>query len=128
MTGALGGMGGQSAFGTKAGDMFTRVTMVTAGIWIFLCMLSIWMLGSQDEWATSGSGRSGNAPAGAVALPEGDSPASSALPATGGEGGADASAGTAEPAAGGADAASPSAPQEAASEAAPAQDAATPAP
>ena len=30
LAGALGGMGGQSAFGTKAGDTFTRVTMVTA--------------------------------------------------------------------------------------------------
>ena len=25
LTGALGGMGGQSAFGTKAGDLFTRI-------------------------------------------------------------------------------------------------------
>ncbi len=50
LTGALGGMGGQSAFGAKAGDVFTRVTMVTAGIWIALCMGAIWMLNSQDEW------------------------------------------------------------------------------
>ncbi len=50
LTGALGGMGGQSAFGAKAGDVFTRVTMVTAGIWIALCMGSIWMLNAQDEW------------------------------------------------------------------------------
>ena len=54
LTGALGGMGGQSAFGTKAGDMFTRVTMVTAGVWILLCMASIWLLGTQDEWGGSG--------------------------------------------------------------------------
>jgi len=57
LTGALGGMGGQSAFGTKAGDMFTRVTMVTAGVWILLCMGAIWLLGSQDEWG--GTGKSG---------------------------------------------------------------------
>ena len=30
LAGAFGGMGGSSAFGTKAGDIFTRVTMVTA--------------------------------------------------------------------------------------------------
>ena len=34
LAGAFGGMGGSSAFGTKAGDIFTRVTMVTALIWI----------------------------------------------------------------------------------------------
>jgi preprotein translocase subunit SecG len=54
LTGALGGMGGQSAFGAKAGDVFTRVTMVTAGVWIVLCMGAIWVLGSQDEWKSSG--------------------------------------------------------------------------
>ncbi len=41
ITGALGGAGGQSAFGSKAGDIFTRVTVVAFGIWIFLCMLLI---------------------------------------------------------------------------------------
>jgi protein translocase SecG subunit len=50
LTGALGGMGGQSAFGAKAGDVFTRVTMATAGTWIALCMGSIWLLNAQDEW------------------------------------------------------------------------------
>lgn len=59
LTGALGGMGGQSAFGTKAGDVFTRITMVTAGIWILLCMGAIWKLGSHDEWADT-SGGAGN--------------------------------------------------------------------
>ena len=27
LAGALGGMGGQSAFGTKAGDLFTKITI-----------------------------------------------------------------------------------------------------
>ena len=34
LSGALGGMGGQSAFGTKAGDLFTRITMFLATFWI----------------------------------------------------------------------------------------------
>ena len=34
LTGALGGMGGQSAFGTKAGDLFTRITIIVAAIWL----------------------------------------------------------------------------------------------
>ena len=41
LTGALGGMGGQSAFGSKAGDAFTKITVITAMIWITLCMLTI---------------------------------------------------------------------------------------
>ncbi len=38
LTGALGGMGGQSAFGTKAGDVFTKITIVVAMLWIVLSM------------------------------------------------------------------------------------------
>lgn len=34
LAGAFGGMGGQSAFGTKAGDIFTRITIVVAVIWV----------------------------------------------------------------------------------------------
>ena len=41
LTGALGGMGGASAFGTKAGDVFTKVTVITSIIWITLCMITI---------------------------------------------------------------------------------------
>jgi preprotein translocase subunit SecG len=41
LAGAFGGMGGSSAFGTKAGDIFTRVTMITAVAWILLNMLLV---------------------------------------------------------------------------------------
>jgi len=40
LTGALGGVGGQSAFGVKAGDIFTRVTAITVLLWIFTCALA----------------------------------------------------------------------------------------
>jgi preprotein translocase subunit SecG len=46
LTGALGGPGGQSAFGTKAGDMFTKITSFTALGWIFLCAYTMWLLGA----------------------------------------------------------------------------------
>lgn len=46
LTGALGGPGGQSAFGTKAGDMFTRITAIGALIWISLCGASVFVLGN----------------------------------------------------------------------------------
>ncbi len=41
LAGAFGAPGGGSAFGTKAGDIFTRITMITAGIWITLSMLLV---------------------------------------------------------------------------------------
>ena len=44
LTGALGGPGGQSAFGTKAGDLFTRITIGVAAVWIFLCAAAVYVL------------------------------------------------------------------------------------
>jgi preprotein translocase subunit SecG len=40
LTGALGGLGGQSAFGVKAGDIFTRITAVLVLLWITVCALA----------------------------------------------------------------------------------------
>jgi preprotein translocase subunit SecG len=40
LAGAFGATGGQSAFGTKAGDVFTRITIGTAFAWIALAALS----------------------------------------------------------------------------------------
>ena len=48
LTGALGGPGGQSAFGTKAGDLFTRITIVTASCWIFLLAFAVWWYTESD--------------------------------------------------------------------------------
>jgi preprotein translocase subunit SecG len=36
LAGAFGGMGGQSAFGTKAGDVFTRITIFIAIAWVIV--------------------------------------------------------------------------------------------
>ena len=44
LAGAFGGMGGQSAFGTKAGDLFTRITIVVAAVWIILCIATVKLL------------------------------------------------------------------------------------
>jgi preprotein translocase subunit SecG len=49
LAGALGGMGGQSAFGTKAGDVFTRITVIAASFWIVLCILALNVLGPHDD-------------------------------------------------------------------------------
>ncbi|MDR2762255.1 MAG: preprotein translocase subunit SecG [Planctomycetaceae bacterium] len=45
LAGAFGGMGGQSAFGAKAGDVFTRATVFAVSIWFCLCIISILLLG-----------------------------------------------------------------------------------
>lgn len=47
LAGAFGGMGGQSAFGTKAGDVFTKITMVIAALLIFLSLLASSVLTSK---------------------------------------------------------------------------------
>ena len=62
LAGALGGMGGYSAFGTRAGDLFTRITIVTASIWILLAMaLAKMNLSSSQPYqnlgAPAGAGR-----------------------------------------------------------------------
>ncbi len=44
LAGAFGGMGGQSAFGTKAGDTFTKITVYTALIWFSLCVITLMVL------------------------------------------------------------------------------------
>jgi preprotein translocase subunit SecG len=49
LAGAFGGMGGQSAFGTKAGDTFTKITIGVAFAWIVLCLLSVRMLGTSES-------------------------------------------------------------------------------
>ena len=41
LAGAFGGAGGQSAFGTKAGDMFTKITIGTAFVWIVIAAASV---------------------------------------------------------------------------------------
>ena len=51
LAGAFGGMGGQSAFGTRAGDMFTRITIVLAVVWVLLAG-GLGMLMRRDAEAT----------------------------------------------------------------------------
>ena len=54
LAGALGGMGGSSAFGAKAGDVFTRITIIAASIWIGLCLVAFfWAKHSGDALSTA---------------------------------------------------------------------------
>jgi preprotein translocase subunit SecG len=44
VSGMLGGAGGSSAFGSRAGDTFTKVTIYVALAWIFMIMVMIKMI------------------------------------------------------------------------------------
>ena len=41
LIGALGGSGGSSPFGSRAGDQFTRLTIYMAMFWLLLTMLQV---------------------------------------------------------------------------------------
>ncbi len=101
LAGAFGGVGGSSAFGTKAGDMFTRITVVTAAVWMLIAMLLVVLtnrkpaqvFGAADSAAAAskepGSSRgkskttgTGSAPASSSSAPSGTSSGSvPAIPA-----------------------------------------------
>ena len=78
LAGAFGGMGGQSAFGTKAGDLFTRITIVVAAVWILLCVLGVKYYNTSDTFSSTLGGA-------AKALPGDIMPGSPAAPIPGGE-------------------------------------------
>jgi len=85
-TGALGGAGGQSAFGTKAGDVFTRITVGVAAFWIGLCILSLNVLGQRESLFSGTLG--GNAPQAVAPTtpPAGPPPATDGTPPGGEQG------------------------------------------
>jgi preprotein translocase subunit SecG len=56
LAGAFGGLGGQSAFGTKAGDAFTKITIVVAAFWILLCIASARLLAISGGRLRAGGG------------------------------------------------------------------------
>ena len=103
LAGALGGMGGSSAFGAKAGDVFTKVTVGTSAVWIALCIFASHMGSSGSSRITDAAGGSPstmNAPAGeegdAASPPAGGEEAGDDAPAAGEPAGEEAAA---EPAA-----------------------------
>lgn len=41
LAGAFGGAGGSSAFGSKAGDLFTKITLWFAAFWVLIIMINV---------------------------------------------------------------------------------------
>jgi preprotein translocase subunit SecG len=56
LAGAFGGAGGSSAFGSRAGDTFTKITIYTAAIWILLIMFMIKMTQDTSPLERPGDG------------------------------------------------------------------------
>ncbi len=54
LAGALGGMGGSSAFGAKAGDVFTKITAISACFWIVLCIFATKMAPTEESLIDTG--------------------------------------------------------------------------
>jgi preprotein translocase subunit SecG len=83
LAGALGGMGGSSAFGAKAGDIFTRITIVVVAIWITISILAVhWAKNRADKFGESSSSSSTTAdPLQQTPLPPAEEPATSTAPA-----------------------------------------------
>ncbi len=52
LAGAFGGVGGSSAFGSRAGDLFTRVTIISALVWVLLIMTHVWVIQNSREVGT----------------------------------------------------------------------------
>jgi len=41
LAGAFGGVGGSSPFGSRAGDLFTRITLIVAAVWAVLIVVEV---------------------------------------------------------------------------------------
>lgn len=41
LAGAFGGAGGSSAFGSRAGDAFTKITLYVAAVWVLFIMIHV---------------------------------------------------------------------------------------
>jgi len=70
LAGAFGGMGGQSAFGAKAGDTFTKVTIGVATFWILLCVFTLKNADQSENRLGSDLGTESKPTAGASLRPE----------------------------------------------------------
>jgi preprotein translocase subunit SecG len=56
LAGAFGGMGGSSAFGTRTGDVFTKITVGVAIAWILLSMLMVVLTNRRQRSAWTDTG------------------------------------------------------------------------
>lgn len=82
LVGAFGGMGGQSAFGAKAGDVFTKVTIGVAIVWGILCIATVKYYSTESGPLSEGLGSQAPAREPGIQSNEPDAPAQTAVPDT----------------------------------------------
>jgi preprotein translocase subunit SecG len=49
LSGAFGGVGGSSAFGSRAGDLFTKITIIVATVWIVLIGIQVMVVQAKSQ-------------------------------------------------------------------------------
>lgn len=85
LAGAFGGLGGQSAFGTKAGDIFTKITIVMAICWVVLAGVTGFAMRAErsSDFLDENDGKTGIvSPDGKTADPKKKSPTAKKSPKT----------------------------------------------
>ena len=63
LAGAFGGAGGQSALGTRAGDVFTKITVGIAFVWILLACVCIFVFKAESSPYEATAAAAGDPPA-----------------------------------------------------------------
>jgi preprotein translocase subunit SecG len=70
LAGAFGAMGGQSAFGTKAGDVFTKITIGVAVIWVALAAVTGYAMRAENSHRFESQAPAADAPPKVEAVPK----------------------------------------------------------
>ncbi len=55
LAGAFGAAGGSSAFGSRAGTLFTQITLILAALWFGLLLANIWVVQHTSEATDAGN-------------------------------------------------------------------------
>ena len=74
LAGAFGGAGGSSAFGSRAGDTFTRITIYVALFWALLIMITIKVVPLTVQGQSGDTNEVVQPAPGGPPLPEGEAP------------------------------------------------------
>lgn len=72
LVGALGGMGGSSAFGTRAGDVFTRITVVVFVVWLVIGVVLVPLMTQAPKYREEAAAAAPGAEAGSTPPPSDD--------------------------------------------------------
>ncbi len=63
LAGAFGGSGGSSAFGSRAGDQFTKITLYMVAIWVLVIMINVKVMPKRDTGVVASKPNTEAAPA-----------------------------------------------------------------